>query len=116
MDQLSMTWDRVSLAEAAARRDTGIQRAADHAEREAPGWGEIAFAFLERFAAESAYPFLAEQVVEAAQGVVPPAPDGRAWGGIFQKASRRKVIRRVGYAPARTSNASCKPLWTGERE
>ena len=116
MDQLTMVWDRPSLAEAVSAGERGMQRAADHAEREAPGWGELAFDFLERFAAETDGPFLAEEVVEAAAGIVPPAPDARAWGSVFQKASRRKVIRRVGYAPAATSHGSAKPLWSGERE
>jgi hypothetical protein len=116
MEQLGLVWDRPSLAEAVARRDDGIQRAVDHAEAEEPGWCDLAFGFLQAFAQEAAEPFLAEAVVEAAYGIVPPPPDGRAWGGIFQKASRRQVIRRVGYAPARTSNASAKPLWVGVRE
>jgi hypothetical protein len=117
MDQLGLVWDRPSLAEAAARRDVGIQRAAEHAESECPGWGEEALNFLAAYAADSAYPFLAEDVIEAyLAGGAPPPADARAWGSVFKRASALKIIRRVGYAPARTSNASCKPLWSGERE
>ena len=63
MDQLGLVWDRPSLAEATQRRDVGIQRAADHAEREAPGWGELALEFLTDYAAGACGPFLAEDVV-----------------------------------------------------
>jgi hypothetical protein len=96
----------------AVRRDTGIRRAADHAERETPGWGHGALAFLRGFAAGATGPFLAEDVAAAyIDRGLPPPPDGRAWGSVFQRAARRGVIRRIGYAPARSSNGSPKPLW-----
>jgi hypothetical protein len=115
MDQLAMTWDRVSLAEAAARRDVGIQRAADHAEREAPGWGGEAMEFLTAYAAAADAPFLAEDVVAAATGIVPAPADGRAWGAVFKRAAGRGVVVRIGYAPARSSHLAPKCLWQGVR-
>lgn len=115
MDQLTMVWDRPSLAEAVARRDDGIRRASEHAEDECEGWGLEALRFLTRYAGAADVPFLAEDVVLAAVGVVPSPPDARAWGGVFKRAAARGIVRRVGYAPARSSNLSPKCLWQGCR-
>jgi len=62
-------------------------------------------------------PFLAEQFVEYATkryGLLPP-PDGRAWGGPVRRAALAGKIRKVGYAPANTSNRSPKALWQERR-
>ena len=103
-----VTWD-----EARAARDGGIAQSADHAEREVPDWGERAYAFLETFARATDRSFLAEEVVAAASSKIPPPPDLRAWGGIFQRASKRNLIERAGAAPAKTSRLGLKTLWRG---
>jgi hypothetical protein len=94
------------------RRDSGIARAADHANAETSGWTEIAFDFLEACAKVRAAPFLAEDVIEMAKAAhLPEPPDGRAWGGVFQRGARRGLIQKAGFAPAKTSNCSPKVLW-----
>lgn len=100
----------LSTAIAETKRDAGIERAADHAERETPGWIEQASQFLRGYA-RTHVDFLAEDVVAAALFQIPPPPDGRAWGAVFRQAAREGVIHKVGYAPAKTSNLSPKVLW-----
>lgn len=97
---------------AARRRDSGIARAVEHADADTPGWSDIAFDFLEACARVRVAPFLAEDIIEMAKAAhMEPPPDGRAWGGVFQRACRRGVIAKAGYAPAKTSNCSPKVLW-----
>lgn len=102
----------IDFETARRRRDIGISRAADHADADTPGWSDIAFDFLEACAKVRAAPFLAEDIIELAKAAhLEPPPDGRAWGGVFQRACRRGVIAKAGYAPAKTSNCSPKVLW-----
>lgn len=35
--------------------------------------------------------------------------EGRAWGGIVNKALRRKLIKRIGYAPMKTPHCHADP-------
>lgn len=102
----------LDFATARRRRDSGIARAADHANAETSGWTDIAFDFLEACAKVRAAPFLAEDVIEMAKAAhLAPPPDGRAWGGVFRRAAKRGVIAKVGFAAAKTSNCSAKVLW-----
>lgn len=109
MDQLS-----IDFTAAAAARDAGMQQALCHAEAEAEGWGDRAMASLKRFIDSAREPFLIEDVRAAAEreGLDPP-PDARAWGAVVMRAARAEIIRKAGYAPARTSHCSIKPLWEG---
>lgn len=102
---------QISIDFTAARRDAGIQRAADHAEREAPGWGEGAVAFVQWYARHNRE-FLAEDVIESYIRVgLPEPPDGRAWGAVIRRAAKLGAIQKAGYRPARSSNLSPKVLW-----
>lgn len=96
------------------RRDDGIERAADHAGQ---AWQRSARGYLLEFLAirlKRHDQFLAEDVREFAEkrGITDP-PDGRAWGHVLRSAARENIIRKVGYAPARSSNLSPKVLWEG---
>lgn len=106
MDQLAIDFAR-------SRRDDGIERAGNHAGQR---WQRAARGYLLEYLATHAGRFLAEDVREfaEAQGLDLP-PDGRAWGAVFQTAARQNVIRKVGYAPARSSNLSPKVQWEGLR-
>lgn len=66
-----------------------------HADREHEGWSERAMEFLIEYARANTA-FIAEQVLAAAEGVVPAAPTDRAWGTVFCTASRRGLIRKTG--------------------
>lgn len=102
MDQLAIDFVR-------ARRDDGIQRAGDHA---GDGWKRRARGYLLEYLATHSGAFLAEDVREFAEerGLDLP-PDGRAWGAVVQGAARDGCIRKIGYAPARSSNLSPKVQW-----
>lgn len=106
----TMQLDLIAYAE--QRRDHGIQRAVDHAERESEGWTDFAVSLLRSFASRQSAPFLAEDFVEwATNGLIAYPADGRAFGGVFQRAAREGIIRKVGYAPARSSNLAPKCTW-----
>lgn len=94
---------------ARARRDVGMQRAVDHADRVTDGWREIARAHVEEFARKHST-FLAEDVIAAARDV-PEPPTRKAWGAVIQRAAREGIIEKIGFAPAKTSNCSPKVLW-----
>lgn len=39
----------------------------------------------------------------------PLPPDGRAWGGVVNRAVRANKIKRVGYAPMKSANCHANP-------
>lgn len=92
-----------------ARRDTGIDRAGEHA---GDAWKRRARGYLLEYLAVHSGAFLAEDMRGFAErhGFEAP-PDGRAWGAVFRSAARAKLIRKVGYAPAQSSNLSPKCQW-----
>lgn len=104
--------DQLTIDFARARRDDGITRAIDHAEAARQGWKKRAHGYLLEFLTTRRLgdTFLAEDVRQFAAGLDAP-PDGRAWGWVFQDASRRGFIVKAGYAPAKSSNLSPKVLW-----
>jgi hypothetical protein len=106
-----MSTEQLGLDLVRERRDTGIDRATARAERTHRGWNDAAYYFLLSWEppATNEGRFQAEDVVAAWRG--DPPPDGRAWGGVFQRAARAGMISKVGYAPARTSNLSPKTVW-----
>lgn len=93
---------------ARSRRDSGMQRAAEHAGRE---WQDRAVALVRWYA--GFHPtFLTEQVRSMAElrGLKSP-DDARAWGAVMMRAAREKIVRQDGYAPANSSNGSPKRRW-----
>lgn len=101
------------MREAADRRDSGIASATQHANNEIPSWSiQADNAMMAAIHMHGKQPFLAEELIEVAvQGGAPSPPDGRAWGGVFRRLAIRGIIRKVGYAPAKSSNLSPKVLW-----
>lgn len=103
-----------------ALAELGAERAADRADREIGDWSERAWAFFTEYArsmARSGKTFMAEDVRAAASGTVPEPPDGRAWGVVILKASKRRLIRRTGFAPMKSANCHANPKsvweWVG---
>jgi hypothetical protein len=86
---------------AEARRDDAIAKAD-------PSWVAIAANVLQDWASCRA-PFLAEDFI--AEHLVSRPREPRHWGAVFKYAARRGYIRKVGYAPANSSNRSPKTLW-----
>ena len=94
-------------------RDDGIQRAIDHAEEVEPGWGDAALALLRLYAA-SGRPFTALALREWAQrehGFV--GATNWAWGSVFVRAQRDRLIEKAGFAEVgnETSHLKVSPLW-----
>ena len=95
------------------RRDIGIHRAVEKADRDDSGWSWRAYYALLKYATTHDNKFLAEDVREWAEhhGHIDPPENARAWGAVMQRGVRRKIIEKVGYAPAKSSNLSPKVLW-----
>lgn len=109
MQQISLT-----LEQARDRGAAGMLRAADRNERKNGGWATVALAALVEHV--KSLPLNAEFIVEdvraAIESKVPPPTDLRAWGSVTQTAIRSQFIEKTGgLAPAKSSNASPKPLY-----
>lgn len=94
-----------------AQRDAGMTQAIQHAERVELDWPDLAYAFLIRYARTHAT-FISEEATAEADrlGYGSPADD-RAWGGVFLRASRAGLIRRIGYGISQRRHLSPTPLW-----
>ncbi len=106
--------DAPGFRDAAERRDAGIEAAEAGANRHDENWSDLALHALKSFMAE--FPgrrFLCEEVREWAEAAVglPTPPNQKAWGGIIQRASRARLIEKVGAREAKSSNLSLKPEW-----
>ena len=105
--------DMVSRMDMArAKRDEGMGRALDHAEREVATWGALALDYL-RWYAETHDRFPAWFVTQAAElcKEVPTPPTPKAWGSIFTRAAREGVIRKDGYRADPNRHANPCPVW-----
>lgn len=98
--QLGIDFNSPPIAAAIVMGETGMRRAAAHAEREAPGFSERAFDFLVAWVEWRAIgeAFSAETVVDEARAHGIVAPDSRAWGPVFKRAAGRGAIRRSAVA------------------
>lgn len=100
---------QLTIDDAIARRDEGIQRAADHAGKR---WQRIARGYVLEYLVGRSTPFLAEDVRQFAESRgLELAPDSRAWGAVIQSVARERLIVKEGYAAAKSSNLSPKVLW-----
>jgi hypothetical protein len=95
----------------ALRRDAAIASVASHSEENQPGWSEIGFRWVCRYA-EIQAEFLAEECVAAsiAAGVRQPT-NSKAWSGPVMRAAREHFIRKNGYAPSPKRNLSPTVSW-----
>ena len=98
--------------QADARRESGMQSSAAHANRVEPGWTEIAYAALLAYVARVDRPYHFTIDRARAALTVPPPPDLRAWGQVTQRAIKAGVIVPTGqFERAPSSNLSPKPLY-----
>lgn len=102
--------------EAWERGEAGAARAADHAERVEPGWGDAALDALVRFAVRAnGEPFMVEDVREYAEERcdVPAPPKNCAWGAVVLRAKREGYVVRAGASMTRRGPAHAKlgALW-----
>lgn len=92
------------------RRDKGIANAEVGANSAIPDWTEMAVAKIAEYAS-SHEEFLTEDIRASLGDDFPLPPDSRAWGPATRAAITQQIIRKEGYALARSSNMSPKPLW-----
>lgn len=92
-------------------RDLGMGMALDHAEEMAPGWGDLAYHFLENFCRKNAH-FISEDVSDASKlwGMTQP-PTDRAWGAVYKRAAKAGIIEKAGSGTSRRRHASICPMW-----
>jgi hypothetical protein len=90
-------------------RDEGIKKAEDHANSVHPNWSEKAYEFLKRYLKNmGGVEFQAEDVRSFAALVNFPLPDNaRAWGGVFNRAIKENLIKKVGIGPVKNKKAHC---------
>jgi len=90
-------------------RNGGIQVALDSAEIRQIGWKEQAYSVLEGYIKSHMGEFMCEHVRKYAKEIsdLSDPPSERAWGGIFLKASRKKLIRFVRHQKVTNPKAHC---------
>lgn len=98
------------MADAIAKRDAGMASALQHAEDDAPGWGERAYQSLTGvFRLFGSQDITMEDARCYAYATGLDVPDEqRAFGPVTQKLIRDGIIEPVGYAPAASSHGSPK--------
>lgn len=112
MNQLALNFEA-----ARTRGDLGAERAAHRAERNSPGWIDVAAEKIRDYvrldAAGMAMDFTIEKARQwAADKNLPAPPDARAWGHVTRRAVKLGYIVETGeYAPAASSNGSPKRLY-----
>ena len=99
----------LSLDDARRVRDQKMQQVLDHAEREQPKWGDLALAYLKRYA-ETHDRFAGWHVTHAAELTrsVPTPPTLKSWGSLFTKAQRLGWIEKCGFT--QDKNRHCNPI------
>lgn len=111
MSQLAIDFE-APIIRALAGRDSGMQRAQDHAEEASPGWADRAFAALCAHATRggrfTSYEF---RMAAYGQGLDAP-PTDKAFGPVFLRAAKAGVIRKAGYAQHPERHASPTPVWS----
>ena len=90
-------------------RDAGIAQSEKHANEEIPGWSDMAFGFLISFLERNSHEFMVEDVRKEAEGIVPYSHTERAWGSVILKASRRGLVKHLGYKQVDNPNAHKTP-------
>lgn len=105
--------DKPRIERARARRDVGIERAADATEVRNPGWCEKAVARLREFAKHQGGVFIVEHARAVLRQELPPPNDERTWGKVTRMAVERGYIEPVKgqFFPAASSNASPKQVY-----
>ncbi len=102
---------QLTIEQAIARAEDGMERALAHAEDECRKWGELAYRFLEVYCRRH-QSFISEDVSEASKkyGLIQP-PTDRAWGAIYKRAQASGVIRMDGTGRSTRRHGSLCPRW-----
>lgn len=90
---------------ARVRRDAGMSRSVQHADRVTPGWQDDALEAFKAFARKHRN-FTTEQARIASPNV-PTPPDKRAWGHVARRACKEGIVRKVGVVQAQSPTVHC---------
>ena len=92
-------------------RDAGMHTATAHADRIEANWTDRAYTLLREFARISD-DFLTEDLRDWAHRVkgFSTPPDGRAWGGVINRAVKAGLIFRIGFKPKKSKNCHGQPI------
>lgn len=85
----------------------GIKQALDNANDKADNWASKAYKLLEIYLKTHMLPFLCEDFRKWTKDRIEEPPSKRAYGGIIQKASRNKLIKKLGYKQVTNPKAHC---------
>ena len=118
------------LKSARQRADRGIESSRQHAEQDAPGWGEMALTMVRWFSkvkdrqyesslltgpvvGRNHYAWTAEECrLWCAAHDLPDPPELRAWGSVIQRALREGLIVKTGgFRATASSNGSVRALY-----
>lgn len=107
MNQIALDFET-----ARAQRDAGMSQAVQHAEDVCPKWGDRAYEFLCDFAKRHTS-FISEDVSDATKldPSFPQPPTDRAWGSIYRRAAKDRLIVQEGLGRSRRRHASICPRW-----
>lgn len=105
-DQLNLF--NIPVISGETRRDMGIAKAIDHADKVYDKWSDKAFDFLLKYL-QSSTEFMVEDIRKASIGIVPEPPSLRAWGGIIVRAAKANLIKRIGFKNVQNEKAHCTP-------
>lgn len=110
---MQMPREQLTIDDAIAARDKGMQQALDHAEEEVKHWRDLALVYLSSFARSNRGVFTGEDVCDASKeaGLIQP-PTDKAWGSVMRKGALRGLIEKVdNEGVRRKGHASPCPRW-----
>lgn len=98
--------------EARKKRDEGIKRVTDSANRKVPGWSDTAYKFLRDYM-RTHEEFMTEDVRVASMDKITQPPNNKAWGQVMLRARREGLILPVRYVSQKSvsCHGSPKPVW-----
>jgi hypothetical protein len=106
--------DLFTYANAKAERDAAMASVAKNADEACHRWSVLAFQWIQTYALAHRE-FISEECTEAAEKAGIPKPhDLKAWGPAFQRASKQKIIVRIGYGVSKRRHLSPTPLWQSQ--
>lgn len=104
-----------NMAEALKARDEGMASSANHAERDAPGWGERAYQAVcnDRWLLSvwtTGFTMDEARSVVYGNGLDKPSEE-RAWGSVTRRLVRNGVLEPIGFARSPSSHFAPKPTY-----
>lgn len=102
---------QLTIEQAIARAEDGMERALAHAEQECNRWGELAYRFLEVHCRRH-QSFISEDVSEASRkyGLIQPTTD-KAWGAVYKRAQAAGIIVMDGTGRSTRRHGTLCPKW-----